>query len=146
MATLDDVDHAAIGHVIEMVRKEAHGRALTAGIDRDIHHRLLFVRIQLLGGQQCKSGFGLLTGEGKATRVRPATTDAIRHGFRGFRREGGEPGRVIAQMARGDFNRATSGDCQKRQSRGGEQGLVTHGLMLREHAGSHNPGNQFLCD
>ena len=139
MAALDNVHHAAISHVVEVVRIKAYRGSFSAGVDRHINHGLFFVRLQLLGRHEREAGLGFLAGKRKTTGIPPTSGDAIRHGLRGFGGEGRKPGRVITQVARRDFNRTASGRCQKCKDCRGEQGHVTHTPMLREHVGGHNP-------
>lgn len=51
MTALNDGHHAAIGHFVYVVGVETHGRALSALVDSDINHGLLFMGIKLLNGQ-----------------------------------------------------------------------------------------------
>ena len=108
MTALDNIDHAAVGHVIEMVRVEPNGGAFPAFIDGNVNHGLFFVGVEFLHGQERKPCFGLLTGQRKTTGAYPALIDAVRDRLCALGRESRITRCIVAEVAGGDINRTAA--------------------------------------
>ena len=141
MAALNDIDHAAVGHIVDMVRVEAHRRTFAAGVDRDVNHGLLLVGVQLLHCEQGEARFGLLTRQCEPAGISPALGDTVGHRLWADGRKGRIPWRIVAQVTRSHIDGTAADNRSKaEQYQSQKSGMSFHARYATPAPEAQQPG------
>ncbi len=140
MTALNDINHTAVGHIVNMVRVETHRRTFAAGVHRNVDHGLLLVGIQLLHGEEGKARFGLLARQCKPAGISPALGDTVGHCLWAFGRKGRITWRIVAQMARSHINGTAADDRPNaKQHQSQNSGMSFHARYATPALGAQQP-------